>query len=247
MYMESTIPKKIHYCWFGENEKTEEILRCIESWKKFLPEYEIIEWNEENYDIDNSIQYVKEAYDAKKWAFVSDYVRLDVLYKYGGIYLDTDVEIFQSFDGLLENVFFAGFESKDYVATAILGSQLKSEIVQSFMKYYNTKSFCDAEGNFETEITNVVIFSDIIKNYGIKLNGKYQKNSFITVYPQKYFCSNDILNIIGKYSRNIYAYHHCMASWYDVQSKRSKLRRYLIGKLRNIIGTSRLYNLKHRS
>lgn len=95
------IPKKIHYCWFGRNPLPELARRCIESWKKYCPDYEIIEWNEDNYDI-NKIPYVKEAYQAKKWAFVTDYVRLDVVNKFGGIYLDTDVELLKSLDSLLK-------------------------------------------------------------------------------------------------------------------------------------------------
>ena len=95
------IPKKIHYCWFGRNEIPEKTLRCIESWKKYCPDYEIIQWNEDNYDI-NKIPYMKDAYKEKKWAFVSDYARLDVIYQYGGIYLDTDVELVNSLDDLLE-------------------------------------------------------------------------------------------------------------------------------------------------
>ncbi|MBR4241618.1 MAG: hypothetical protein IKR97_05300, partial [Eubacterium sp.] len=103
------IPKKIHYCWFGGNPLPDSVLKCIESWKHFCPDYEIIQWNEENYDI-NKFQYAKEAHDAKKWAFVSDLARLDIVYNEGGIYLDTDVELIRSLDSLLDNKCFLAIE-----------------------------------------------------------------------------------------------------------------------------------------
>lgn len=106
--MES-IPKIIHYCWIGKSEKPESVEYCIESWKKYCPDYKIIEWNENNYDFIKN-EYMKEAYDSKKWGFVPDYARLDIIYNYGGIYLDTDVEIIKSFDALLNQEAFIGFE-----------------------------------------------------------------------------------------------------------------------------------------
>lgn len=112
------IPKKIHYCWFGRNPLPELAVRCIESWKKYCPDYEIIEWNEDNYDI-NKISYVKEAYQARKWAFVTDYVRLDVVNQYGGIYLDTDVELLKSLDPLLKYKSFFGMEEGKFIATGL--------------------------------------------------------------------------------------------------------------------------------
>ena len=112
----SKIPKIIHYCWFGRGEKPEIVKRCINSWKENLKDYEIIEWNENNFDI-NINNYVKEAYENKKYAFVSDYVRVYALYNMGGIYFDTDVEVFKSLDEFLQEDSFWGFEEKDYIAT----------------------------------------------------------------------------------------------------------------------------------
>ena len=119
--MEQKIPKVIHFCWFGHGEYPELIVKCMETWKKYLPEYEIVKWSEDNFDI-NSNQYVKEAYENKKWAFVTDYVRLYALYTCGGIYLDSDVEILKPIDEFLDNEAFSGFESKDTVPTAIMGA-----------------------------------------------------------------------------------------------------------------------------
>ena len=108
------IPKVIHYCWFGKNELPEDAKRCIASWKKFCPDYEIIEWNETNYDVRKN-KYMSDAYDEKKWAFVSDYARIDIIYNYGGIYLDTDVELLRPLDELLKDKMFCGWESRDSI------------------------------------------------------------------------------------------------------------------------------------
>ena len=116
------IPKIIHYCWFGKNEKSDLAKKCIDSWKKKCPDYQIIEWNEENFDITTN-EYVYEAYMNKKWAFVSDFVRIFALYNNGGIYLDTDVEILKNMDEFLCNTTFFGFETIDKVSTGIIGAQ----------------------------------------------------------------------------------------------------------------------------
>ena len=113
------IPKKIHYCWFGRGEKPKLAKKCIESWKKYCPDYEIVEWNEDNFDI-NQNEYTKYCYNNKKFAFLSDYARLMVVYKEGGIYFDTDVEVVRSFDDLLNNKAFVGFETDEYVKAAEL-------------------------------------------------------------------------------------------------------------------------------
>lgn len=214
------IPKKIHYCWFGGNDKPDDVKMCIRSWKKYLPDYEIIEWNEHNFDINQSNQYVKEAYANKKWAFVSDYVRLSALYEYGGVYFDTDVEVFKSFDALLENKCFLGFESKDYVASAVIGCEPKHELISRFLNSYQNRSFVKQNGSFDLT-TNVVILTELLYQYGFKPNGKLQTiNDGIVVFPQYYFASNDLINIFGKYYKHIWAYHHCLASWYENSVRR---------------------------
>ncbi len=120
------IPKVIHYCWFGKKEKPDIVKKCIKSWNEFLPEYEIIEWNEKNFDI-NTYLFTKQAYEIGNYAFVSDYVRVYVLYNYGGIYLDTDTEILGSLDPFLKNSSFWGFEEKNYIATSIIGAECGNE------------------------------------------------------------------------------------------------------------------------
>ena len=243
------IPKVIHYCWFGGKEKPLEVLQCIESWKKYLPDYDIIEWNETNFSIEHSIAYVKEAYEHKKWAFVSDYVRLDALYNYGGIYFDTDVEVFKSFNELLENESFFGFESKDYVASAVMGCEPKCIIIKEFIESYRERKFIINAQKLDTT-TNVIVLTELLCKYGLKKNGREQTlaNS-CKIYPQKYFASNSFINIFGKYNKEIYAYHHCLASWYDYKrgnDKRALLHHYAVGVMRNLVGTDILNNIREK-
>ena len=130
------IPKVIHFCWFGGKRKPRLIKDCIRSWKRYLPDYEIIEWNEENSDL--SHPFVKEAYELKKWAFVSDYIRLKALYDFGGIYLDTDMMVLKPFETLLDNNCFFGAEDKDYVSCGIIGAKKNNKIILDFLMIYNS-------------------------------------------------------------------------------------------------------------
>lgn len=241
------IPKIIHYCWFGEKEKSDEVLKCIESWKKYLPDYSIIEWNERNFDINNSIEYVKEAYKHKKWAFVSDYVRIKALYNYGGLYFDTDVEVFKNFDCLLNNRAFFGFESKDYITTATMGVEKEHELIKAFISTYKDRHFVKDNGEFDLDTTNVVVLTKLLQEeYSLQLTGKKQFFTDLVVFPQFYFSSNDFINIFGKYRKKIFSYHHCQASWYrKVSNKRmDMIKHYFIGVARNTIGTDRLRKIK---
>ena len=206
------IPKTIHYCWFGKKEKPNIVKRCMESWEKNLPEYEIIEWNEKNFDIlCNS--YVSEAYEAEKYAFVSDYVRVHSLYNYGGVYLDTDVEIFKSFDDLLHHESFWGFEQENYIATSTIGSAKGNPLIKEFVDSYEAKNFFKKDGTLD-ELTNVVIITNILETKGLKMNGEYQKIEGIGVfYPQTYFSPYDYINCRKFITNSTYALHHFYKSW----------------------------------
>ena len=125
------IPKIIHYCWFGGKEKPKQVKKCIESWKKHLSDYQIIEWSEKNFDV-NQFQYTKDAYAAKKYAFVSDVARVKALLEYGGIYFDTDVEVFKSFDDILDTKCLLGFEEGNYIATSMMGAVPKYSCFKNF-------------------------------------------------------------------------------------------------------------------
>lgn len=130
------IPKKIHYCWFGKKPKPALVRRCIESWKKYLQDYEIIEWNEDNFNI-HALEYTRQAYENKKWAFVSDYVRLYALYHYGGLYFDTDVEALKNMDCFLNQHLFTGFETKGNPVTAVMGCEKQNKTIGELMEEYN--------------------------------------------------------------------------------------------------------------
>ena len=208
---ESSIPKIIHYCWFGNGDKPEIVKKCIASWKEILYDYEIIEWNETNFDI-NINKYVLQAYNARKFAFVSDYVRVFALYNYGGIYLDTDVEVFKSFDTLLNNESFWGFEQENYIATSTIGSKKGNEIIKEFLDTYENKSFYKDDGTYD-DLTNVAIVTEILKRKGLKTNGEYQKLKYGTFYEQVYFSPYDYINCINLSSDDTYCMHHFYKSW----------------------------------
>lgn len=244
----SIIPKIIHYCWFGRGKKPDSVEYCVSTWKRFLPDYRIVEWNEDNFPIADACDYVKEAYQSKKWAFVADYVRLVALYEYGGFYFDTDVEVFKSFDDLLHHPAIFGFEVKDYVMTAVMGVRKHSPIIKDFMAEYEGRHFILEDGTLNTDMTNVKILTKMLKKKGLQLNGKLQNIEEAVIFPQGYFSPNDFRNIFLKYKPENYAYHHCFASWYRADSKNGypeRLRHYLLCKAQNAIGTTNLYRLRH--
>jgi len=183
------IPKKIHYVWVGGKEKPKDIERCINSWKKHLQDYEIIEWNENNFDI-NSHPFTKGAYEAKKWAYVSDYIRMYALYTEGGIYLDTDNLVLESLDKFLNDKAFVGFENKDYPYTAAFGCEKGHPLVKKVLDYYEGREF-EFDSNDQMKAVNTKIVSQIlIENFGCKVNNKEQKlKEGIKVYPDYILCN----------------------------------------------------------
>lgn len=206
------IPKVIHYCWFGKKEKPEIVKKCIKSWKKHLPDYKIIEWNEENFNVEKFL-FSKQAYNVGNYAFVSDYVRVYALYHHGGIYLDTDTEILGSLDDFLSQPSFWGFEEKHYIATSIIGAEPKNELIKDFLDYYDNLSVYDEYGNVK-KFTNVVVVTELLKNRGIVLDGTFQiVEGIATIYPQDYFSPYDYINCYMKKTANSVAVHHFYKSW----------------------------------
>ncbi|MBD1378859.1 glycosyl transferase [Bacillus sp. IB182487] len=206
------IPKKIHYCWFGNNEKPDIVKKCLLSWKEKLPDYELIEWNETNFDTTCNT-YVKEAYEAKKYAFVSDFVRVHSLYHHGGIYLDTDVEVFKSFDPLLDHESFWGFEQENYIATSTIGAKKENKLIGLFLDSYQGKKFIKDDGSYD-DLTNVAAITSILKQIGLKANGKYQEIDGMGVfYPQTYFSPYDYINCRNFMRENTYTMHYFYKSW----------------------------------
>lgn len=211
------IPKIVHYCWFGGNKKPDIVEKCLNSWNEFLYDYKIIEWNEDNFDI-NSNDYVKQAYEAKKFAFVSDYVRVYALYNYGGIYFDTDVEVFKSFDDLLEHESLWGFEEKNYIATSTIGAQKGNKLIGEFLELYRDKCFIKNDGSFD-DFTNVAMVTDMLKNKGIKLDGTYQSIEGATIYSQTYFSPYDYINCRKIITEDTYCMHHFYKSWLPTSTR----------------------------
>ena len=188
------IPKKIHYIWFGKGEKNERVKHCIESWKKYLPDYEIIEWNEDNFNI-NYNDFTKSAYKNKKWAFVSDVARLWVLYNEGGIYMDTDVEVYKPLDEILNEEGFTGFEDVHYPVTATLGAVKGNLVIKMMLDYYNCidfKLYDDWRDYIKYQETNTCIMSNIFSLLGVDRDrNETQRIKHFTIYPQSYFFTKD--------------------------------------------------------
>ncbi len=204
------IPKKIHYCWFGGKELPDLAIKCIESWKKYCPDYEIIRWDENSFPIESNC-YVKEAYESKKFAFVTDFVRLYAIYNYGGIYMDTDVEVCQSIDEFLFEKAFSGFESYTDIPTGIMAGEQGLPIYKELLDYYTDRHFLMDDGVLDLT-TNVQIFTDIFTSKGLIGNNTKQTIEGYTFYPKTFFCPNQE-EWIKKNNKKVYTIHHFAGSW----------------------------------
>lgn len=180
------IPKIIHYIWVGGKEKPADIKRCMATWKKHLEGYKVIEWNESNFDIEQH-PFVKAAYEAKKWAYVSDYIRAYAIYNYGGIYLDTDILLLDNFDDFLNHRAFVGFENPNYPFTAAFGAEKGHPLVKDMLDYYDELDTY----HFDFKNNNTISVSDILINkYGCKVGNMYQVlKEGIVVYPDTILCN----------------------------------------------------------
>lgn len=203
------------------NPLPELALKCIESWKKYLPDYEIIEWNENNFDI-HCNKYVEQAYESKKYAFVSDYARLYAMYEQGGIYMDTDVEVIKNLDAFLSNKAFSGFESSKDIPTGIMACEKHFPLFKAFLNYYNGKNFILPNGEYDTT-TNVSIITNICLTHGFIKNNMFQTFEGFTLYPSDYFCPKEPCTGILKITDNTHTIHHFSGSWFsDEEHKRDK-------------------------
>lgn len=228
------IPQIIHYCWFGNNPKPAAMLRYIESWKKFLPNYEIKEWNETNFDIE-CCPYVQEAYQEKKYAFVSDYARLYALYHYGGVYLDTDVEVMKDLSPLLNKgdcIF--GFEEKNYIATSTMMSKPKQAFIKQYLDSYHSRNFLRPSGTLDMT-TNVQHITNMLLELGLKQNGEQQNlrysDSEIMILPQVHLSPFDYINHKDKSNEATYTIHHFDVTWASPFMKFKKSLRRLLKKV----------------
>lgn len=219
------IPKKIHYCWLGGNPLPESAKRCIRSWKKYCPDYEIVEWNESNYDF-TKIPYMREALEVKKWGFVPDYARLDILYQHGGIYLDVDVEIIKSFNDLLGYRGFAGFETDEYIALGLgFGAEAENSVIKKLMESYNDLHFIEENG--ELNLTaSPELNSDTLEELGVRRDGTYQNIDGFVFLPSDYLCPKSFNDGIIRKTPNTHSIHHYDASWFTDEQKKEKEMRW---------------------
>lgn len=211
------IPKIIHYCWFGHGEMTPLMHKCIKSWKKYCPDYKIIEWNEENFDISSSI-WTSQAYHAKKYAFVADYVRLYALMKYGGIYMDTDQELIKPLDTFLAKDMFLGFMDTQ-ISAGLIGSASDSEMLKEFFDYYQDKEFL-FNGKLD-QTPNTLWMTNLLLAHGLKIKDVYQKVNGVEIYPRTYFCPTNCDSIKNFHSSETVAIHHWAMTWRSEKAKKS--------------------------
>lgn len=205
------IPKIIHYIWLGNNPIPKKIKKCIASWKKICPDYEIKFWNEQNLDLDK-YQYVKDAIDNKKYAFASDVLRFDILNNYGGIYLDVDVKLLKPLDKFLDYKFFTGFENERAIAPGLICGCEKGNIIASKMiEYYSKADFDTDMQNNETVCT---IITSLLKNkYDIKIDNSTQINEDVAIFSSDYFCPMDMDSRLTHKTKNTVSIHLYFASW----------------------------------
>ena len=226
------IPKKIHYCWFGKDPFPEHIKQWMQSWKVFCADYEIIEWNADNFNFSTN-EYARQAYEAKKWAFASDYARLFVLYHYGGIYLDCDIELFKSLDLFLIDKAFAGFEHSGMVGASIMGAEQGHAFIKTLLDSYNNRTFIKENGTFDYTTIPELITTHCLA-CGLTPNKGHQKQVLadFTIYPSNYFYRKyweDSKLII---TDETYAFHHFEGFWLPLHRKvwrtfLRKIKKYL--------------------
>lgn len=221
------IPKIIHYCWFGRGPLPELAQKCIASWKKYLPDYEIKEWNEDNFDV-NIIPYTAEAYKAKKYAFVSDYARFWILYQYGGIYFDTDVEVIRPIDDIISKGNFMGFETDPK-------PQLKEDasvapglgLVKKMLDFYEGKHFVH-EAVMRNQITVVHIATQVLRENGLKNVTGIQEVAGCFIYPSEYFCPINVTTGRIHVEKNTRTIHHYAGTWVDKKFSMKELVKRMI-------------------
>ena len=211
------IPKIIHYCWFGRNPLPSSAKRCINSWKKYLPDYEIKEWNEDNFDV-NRIPYTRDAYAAKKYAFVSDYARFWVLYHYGGVYFDTDVEVIRPMDDFIAKGPFMGWEKPGstgvYSIAPGLGLAANKEqpLYQEILHGFEHLNFYNENGE-RNNYSMIPLVTDLLTQKGLKKDGSMQVIDDVILYPSEYLCPMEYFTGKVTITNNTYSIHWYTMTW----------------------------------
>lgn len=225
------IPKIIHYCWFGKKPLPKSAKKCIKSWKKYCPTYKVVLWNEENFPLEDAPLYVRQAYQAKKWAFVTDYVRLWCIYNYGGIYFDTDVELINKIDNFLFYDAFFGFEdfvldNQYFVNTGLgFGSIKNHQLIKNLLDGYHDVVFIEDNGSINYTPCPQINRMHFV-NYGFKMNNSYQCIENVAVFPCDYFCPKNWKTREINITENTVSVHHFDATW-----RKKNKKKYFIKKL----------------
>lgn len=207
------IPKIIHYCWFGGNPLHDLAKKCIASWKKHCPDYKLMVWNEDNFDI-NTVSFTAQVAKAKKWGFIVDYIRAYAIYNHGGIYLDIDVEIIKPFSAsMLKNTCFGGFEDEKNINPGnIFAGEKGCYIAKEVMDFYALYNFLNKDGSLNLT-ASPKIFTEILIKYGLKQDNSYQELGIFTSYPTEYFCPMSYKTGMIDITKNTYSIHHYDGSW----------------------------------
>lgn len=225
-----SIPKTIHYCWFGGNPLPKSAIKCINSWKKYCPDYEIIEWNESNFDV-NCNAYCTEMVRRKKWAFLTDYVRLKIIYEQGGVYLDTDVQVIRPLDALVEKGPYMGFENTGRVATGLgFAAEAGNTLIRENMEYYEKLS------DFSELKSCPYITTEVLQRHGLTGDfSEIQTVDGMTIYPEEYLCPKNERTGLTNVTKNTYSIHQFDASWFEESWKEGQKKRWREARIHYIL------------
>ncbi len=262
-----SIPKVIHYCWVGGNKKPKSVKKCIKSWKKYCPDYQIIEWNESNLDIHIN-KFAERAYAEKAWGFVPDFFRLWIVYNYGGIYLDTDVQIIKNFDPLLQHKAFVGIEKAVWLSENTInlglgfGAEKEHPFIKEHLEFYETIPVLNEDGTFN-RTASPAYTTELLLKRGLDISKNQEQNlGDIIIYPTEYFCPKDFITGNVYCTENTFSIHNFDASWYDEKQQKSKKKRWAQNKrnqrrekwrylpnriLLKILGKERYERIKNRT
>jgi len=211
------VPKIIHYCWFGKSEKNELHKYCIESWKRHCPDYEMVEWNEDNYDVKKTL-YMRQAYEAGKWAYVSDYARLDILYRYGGIYIDTDVELFCNFDELLGTAFIAHGQWPAVNSGSGMGTEKGNEIILEMLEDERAvMPFIQKDGTYNM-MENGYYESKVLRRHGYNEPFAMKSTDGMLILAPEILATSSVLGEKIFVTENTVSLHHCAGSWASLKA-----------------------------
>jgi len=252
------IPKIIHYCWLSNDEYPGLIKKCVATWKDKLPDYEFVLWDTNRFKLEDNV-WVKQAFEAKKYAFAADYIRLYAVYNYGGIYLDTDVEVLKSFNNLLDLPYFVGSEGGSIIEAGVFGAEKKCEWVGECLKYYEGKSFIKGDGSLDTLTLPRIMVSQVTKKREItelaepnlELLKKDYLDDKLIMFPKDFFCAKNHGTGVVEITPNTYAIHHFAMSWVPIKNtllpnfKRKLIKIFGVKKIEIFVSLFKLRELKN--